>query len=124
VEAVLEASPTAIANAKTNKNLEFEFSVREITEIDKVQNRWAKDQQGLLTIEVTRGGWAQMSGLKADDLILSINGQSVTNVTSFESVMKQVMKAQPKVIKIFVRRDYRTHFIFIEPDWAKLGDGK
>ncbi len=124
VEAVLEASPTAIANAKTNKNLEFEFSVREITEIDKVQNRWAKDQQGLLTIEVTRGGWAQMSGLKADDLILSINGQSVTNVASFESVIKQVMKAQPKVIQIFARRDYRTHFIFIEPDWAKLGDGK
>jgi len=37
------------------------------------------------------------------------------------AVMKQIRAERPKVIEIFVMRGYRTHFVFIEPDWERKG---
>ena len=116
----LEPTPTAAADAKTSKQKELEFGVREITLTDKAENHWSKDQTGLLVTDVTAGGWAHIGGLHADDLIVSINGTKITSVDGFESKMKTILKEKPKDITIFVKRDYLTQFVFIEPDWSKL----
>ena len=43
-----------------------------------------------------------------------------TSVDGFEKEMKSILKSKPKDITIFVKRDYLTQFVFIEPDWSKL----
>ena len=116
----LERTPDSVAQAKVARSKEFEFAVRNITLMDRAGNHWSETQQGALVTEVTSGGWAGIAGLHGDDLVLSLNGHKVSDVASFESVLKDVVRARPKVITVFVRRDALTHFVFIEPDWTRL----
>ena len=118
VPVILEPSPASAAQAKTSRSKELEFTVRSITLMDKADNHWPEDQQGVLVTEVTSGGWASIAGLHVDDLILSLNGRKVADVSSFEQVLPALVRAQPKVITVFVRRDALTHFVFLEPDWV------
>jgi serine protease Do len=121
---LLEAPPAASDKAKRTAQKEFEFSARDVTPMDRMTNSWPRTQQGLLVTDVTTGGWASMSGLRVDDLILSVNGLPVNNVSDFDRAMARVMKSHPKVVRVFVLRGAATHFVFIEPDWAKLSAGR
>ncbi len=116
----LEESPASALDVKKAKSRALEFSVRDVTFMDRVQRKWSRDQQGVLVTEATPGGWAAVAGLNSNDLILAINDATVTDIKTFESTMKQVLADKPKVIRIFVRRGPRTHFVFIEPDWSKI----
>ena len=116
----LEETPASGETARRVRQKEFEFVVRDITPMDRMENRWNRDQKGVLVVECTMGGWANLAGLRADDLILSINGVPIADTRAFEDVMARVVRERPKVTRIFLRRDGRTHFVFIEPDWAKL----
>ncbi len=118
----LEASPSSAAQAKRAKQEELEFAVRNITPMDRIERRWKIDQKGVIVVDATTGGWAHMAGLHVDDIITSIRGRPVTEVTSFERIMQDVMKRRPRVIAVFVKRGYRTHFAFIEPDWARVAE--
>jgi len=120
LDVTLESTPTSSSETKTAKDTVFEFGVREITLTDRAQNHWAKDQQGVLVTDVTPGSWAQVGGLHPDDLIVSVNGKPLTSTDSFKHAMAALVKEKPAVIQIFVRRDYQTQFVFIEPDWKKL----
>jgi serine protease Do len=120
IDVTLEPTPASASETKTAKDTVFEFDVREITLEDRAQNHWTKDQQGVLVTDVTPGSWAQVGGLHPDDLIVSINDKPVTGADNFKHVMAALVKAKPSVIQIFVRRDYQTQFVFIEPDWKKL----
>lgn len=116
----LERTPTSIEQAKNARQKEFEFTVREVNLMDRAEHHWSRGQQGLLVTEATTGGWANVAGLHIDDLIVSINNHPIADIDTFNRVMQNLLKARPKILQIFVRRDYLTHFIFIEPDWSKL----
>lgn len=120
IQVALEAAPRSEAEAKKTHQKEFEFVAREITPLDRMENRWVKDAKGLIVADVTMGGWAQMAGLRVDDVILSVNGIPTPNVEAFEKAFEIARKSRRSVVTIFVRRGYRTHFVFIEPDWSKL----
>lgn len=120
VVVTLEETPASAESARRVRQREFEFVVRDITPLDRMENRWSKDQKGVLVVECTMGGWAHLAGLRADDLLLSINGVPIADTYAFEQAMARVVQGRPKVTRIFLRRDGRTHFVFIEPDWAKL----
>ncbi|KAB2957989.1 MAG: PDZ domain-containing protein, partial [Thermoanaerobaculia bacterium] len=113
----LEARPRAAEEARVARQRELEFAVREIGFLDRVENHWQRDQSGVLVTEVTPGGWAQMGGLAAGDLVLSVAGRAIADVAAFESEMSAVLAARPDVIPVFVRRRWRTHFVFLEPEW-------
>ncbi|HLV81929.1 MAG TPA: PDZ domain-containing protein [Chthonomonadaceae bacterium] len=117
---MLERSPDSTEQAKTARSKELEFTVREINLMDRAEHHWSKDQPGLLVTEATNGGWANIAGLHIDDLVVSINGQMVGDTETFERVMRALVRQRPRRIQIFVRRDYLTQFIFIEPDWTRL----
>jgi serine protease Do len=116
----LEATPTSAAQAKKEKQEDFEFDVREITALDKMERRWKADQKGILVVDVTTGGWAHMAGLHVDDVILAVQGAETNSLEKFQEQMKRLHAEQPGVIQIFVQRDCRTHFVFIEPDWSRI----
>jgi len=120
VTVTLEETPASAETARRVRQREFEFVVRDITMLDRMENRWGRDQKGVLVVECTSGGWASLAGLRADDLILSINGAPVADTRAFEQLMARIVRERPKVTRLFVRRDGKTHFVFIEPDWAKL----
>jgi serine protease Do len=123
VAVTLEEPPSPIDKAKKTRQKEFEFAARDITPLDRMENRWPKDQKGILVNDVTGGGWAQMAGLRMDDLILAVNGTAVDSVDTLDSQMTKLLTQKPRVIRIFVLRGAQTHFVFLEPDWNKLGTG-
>ncbi|MEP6756731.1 MAG: PDZ domain-containing protein [Chthonomonadales bacterium] len=124
VSVKLQEPPSPVEKAKKLKQSEFEFGVRDITELDKFENRWPKTQTGVLVTDVVTGGWAAMAGLHSDDLILELNGASAANIDAFTKKMSALLKSKPRVVIFFVLRGAQTHFVFMEPDWAKLNAGR
>jgi S1-C subfamily serine protease len=98
----------------------LEFAVRELTLEDRVRYRWGSEVKGVLVAEAERGGWAQMAGLRLDDLLLAVNDQTVGTVAEFQHVMKKVAADRPAVVRLFVRRGGATHFVIVEPTWRDV----
>ncbi|MBI4575172.1 MAG: PDZ domain-containing protein [Planctomycetes bacterium] len=121
----LQESPASALDLKNTRQEELEFTVREVSFMDRVQFRLPPEVSGILVTEATMGGWAQMAGLRINDLLISAAGSPVGGIEAFEAVMEGILADRPEVVELFVRRGHRTHFVFIEPDWAKLdGSGK
>lgn len=116
----MEPSPASAESTQVVRQREFEFAVRDITPIDRMRNRWKEDQQGVIVTEVTNGGWAQLGGLRAGDVILALNEQSIQQTSDFQRVMEEVLAKQPPVLVVFVMRERETTFAFIEPDWKEI----
>ncbi len=115
----LESRPAASEETRRARQEEFEFAVRELTQLDRSDRHWERDQSGVLVTDVTSGGWAHMAGLRIDDLILSLNGEAVAGVADFERRMAELSRARPGSVEVFVRRGAVTHFLFIEPEWPE-----
>lgn len=115
----LESRPAASEDTRRARQEEFEFAVRELTQLDRSDRHWQRDQDGVLVTDVTSGGWAHMAGLRIDDLVLSLNGTTVAGVADFERRMAELSRLHPATVEVFVRRGAGTHFLFIEPEWPE-----
>ena len=60
----------------------FEFTARDMSFFDRVEEQWSNDQRGVLVEDVKSGSWAELGSLYVGDLILEVNGQPVTGVDS------------------------------------------
>ncbi|HSV73969.1 MAG TPA: PDZ domain-containing protein [Chthonomonadales bacterium] len=121
VEVTLEATPTSGEGARRSRNREFEFTVRELTRLDRLNNRLRRSQRGLLVVDVVSGGLAQMGGLGVGDLVASVNDTPVTSVAAFERALAGVRGRHPAVVWLFVYRGTGSHFVFIEPEPSHSG---
>ena len=119
----LEGSPASSQDAERATNEDFEFSVRELTFLDRIGRKLDKDQPGVIVTECTSGGWAQIAGLPVGAIILAIGGTEVDGIASFEATMEKIAKEQPKVVPIFIRGGNHTTFVFLEPDWSRSDSG-
>ena len=113
----LEESPLSALDAEKEKEDLLEMTVRAITFMDKIKHHWKEDQTGVLVVECTSGGWANMGGLRPFDLIVKVGDYPVTDLKSFKEAMASVRKEKPEIIQFFVQRGYRTTYVFVEPDW-------
>jgi serine protease Do len=116
----LQPTPKSASQAKIAKQSELEFAVREIVPMDRMESRRFRGVRGVLVSDVTQGGWAAMAGLNVEDIVLSVGGAPTPDTETFETVMASVLKQRPKTIPVSLQREFRTHFVFVEPDWAKL----
>jgi len=121
---LLEESPAAATEAKTAKQEFLEFTVREIAFMDRIKYKWDDGTKGLVVGDVTSGGWAQLAGLRGRDLLLSVQDEAVDDVEAFETVLAEVCAQKPRYVKLFVRRGYKTVFLFAEPDWTTYEEKK
>ncbi|MFQ3611300.1 MAG: PDZ domain-containing protein [Fimbriimonadales bacterium] len=120
VSVKLEPTPASAESVRSVRQSELEFTVRDITPIDRMRNRWKEDQTGVLVVEVANGSFAQLGGLKSDDLILAINEQPIPDTKTFQEVVQTVFQQKPPVLVVFVLRNRETTFVFIEPDWSEI----
>jgi serine protease Do len=116
VSVTLEETPKSAGEAKTANDPDLEYKVRDLVFFDRIENRWPVGQKGVIVTEVTRGGWADLNGLEGGDLLLRVQEQPVDDVPAFEAAVKKLKETKPTVISLFVRRGYRTAYVFITPD--------
>ena len=119
----LEGRPEEPSQADRTRQEELGFAVRDLAFRDRVEWRRRPRADGVLVVEVTPGGWAQMGGLELGDLLLAVEGKPVADSERFSAVMGEVLAAKPKVVRLFVERGPRTHFVFVEPDWSEDDGG-
>ena len=113
----LEKRPDPANELPDSKEETFEFTVRELSFGDRVNQRLEEKEPGLIIENVEPAGWASLAGLRQGDLILKINGKAMSKVDFFEKEMGQMIKVRSKRIIFFVQRGIHTLFLELEPDW-------
>ncbi len=113
----LVRSPRLQREMKKYRNEEFEFTVRDVSFFDAAQEQWDNQQAGALVEDVRSGSWAELGGLYIGDLILQVDGGTISNVDGLRQAMEQVAASRKTVVVIKVLRGIRTLFLEMEPNW-------
>jgi serine protease Do len=103
------------------EDVALEFRARDISYLDRVKRRWPKETAGALVSQVDVGGWASVGGLRTDDLVLAVDGQTVRDAKELEQLLRPMKEKKPDEVVFFVRRGVGTLFVEVQPTW---GEGK
>jgi S1-C subfamily serine protease len=95
----------------------FEFTVRDIAFVDRINQMWTQEQTGVLVEIVSNGSWAGLANLLTGDLITEVDNNYMENVIAFEKTMEDIAKKTPKNVVMKVMRGIHTLFVEMEPDW-------
>ena len=113
----LARSPRPQREMKKYRNDDFEFTARDVSFFDKVDEQWDPEQRGALVESVKSGSWAELGSLAEGDLILEVNGQPIDSVEALRREMEKIAKARDKTVVIKVLRGIHTSYLQIEPNW-------
>ena len=113
----LARSPRLQREMRKYRSDDFEFTAREVSFFDAVEEQLASDQQGVLVESVKSGSWAELGSLSAGDLILEVDGRPVGNVDSLRRELERAAADKEKVVVIKVLRGIHTCYLEIEPNW-------
>jgi serine protease Do len=113
----LARSPRLKREMKKYRNDDFEFTAREVSFFDRVEEQWNNDQWGVLVEDVKSGSWAELGTLAAGDLILEVNGQRIGGIDVLRQQMERIAACKEKVVVIKVQRGIHTSYLEIEPNW-------
>jgi serine protease Do len=115
----LGESPKLPREMRKYRDDNFEFTVRDVTFLDRVQEDWEEDQGGALLEVVGEGGWAALAHLAVGDLILAVDGEPIPDVASFEDIMEKIAHKKPKSVVFQVRRGIHNLYLELEPSWPE-----
>ncbi len=118
VTVTLDRRPPSASEFRRYKDEDFEFAARNLSHEDIVSKKMEKDAVGVLVESVARAGWADLAGVRAGDVILTVDNKPVTDVGDLEKVLDAARKAQSRRVVFFVKRGIRTGFLVLEPDWT------
>ncbi len=108
----LSASPRLSREMKRYCDHNFEFTVRNVTSTDRVERNWEEEKEGVLVEIVSEGGWAAIARLAVGDLVLTVNGNAVSDVIAMEKIMKEIDRGKAERTVFFVQRG--IHYLYIE----------
>jgi serine protease Do len=115
----LERSPRLPREMKKYRNEAFEFTARDMTFYDQAEEQWPTDQAGVIIEEVRPGGWADLGMLYSGDLLLAVDGKTVTNVDAVRSALEDASTGRKPFIVFKVLRGIHTRYLSIEPKWTR-----
>lgn len=113
----LEPSPTPPAELKHYKDTDFEFTARNLSLQDRIGQRLASTDTGVVVDRVENAGWADLAHLAAGDIILSVDNEPTANVDALEQALKRAKEAKSKRVLFFVKRGIHTLYLEFEPTW-------
>jgi len=113
----LARSPRLQREMRKYRSDDFEFTAREVSFFDAVEEQLGNDQQGVLVESVKAGSWAELGSLSAGDLILEVDSRPVGTVDSLRRELERAAAAKEKVVVIKVLRGIHTCYLEIEPNW-------
>ena len=118
VEVTLAASPQSTRELAEYRDPHFEFTARDLTFQDRVQQKLGGAVQGALIAGVENGGWAALAHLAVGDIVQSVDGTTIVDAAALQARMAAIREKKPTRVVFFVRRGVHTLFVELEPDWA------
>ena len=115
----LDAPPTPVAELDSYKNRDLEFSARDMSFDDRVEQKLEESTRGVLVSEVTSAGWAALAGLRSGDVLLKVDGSPTPDIKTLEGILDAAAKNKPRRMVFFVRRGVTTQYLEVEPDWTE-----
>jgi serine protease Do len=115
----LARSPKLRREMKKYRNEDFEFTGRDISFFDIAEEQWKPSQAGVLVEDVRSGSWAELGSLSADDLLVEVDGQPVSNVDALKPVMEKIAAEKKAFVVMKVVRGIHTAYLELEPTWGK-----
>jgi serine protease Do len=119
VKVQLESSPRLPREMKKYEDPNFEFRVRDVAEMDRLQLGTPSAENGVLVEAVREGGWAALAHLADDDIILTVDGEEVADVASLQKKMEAIAVSKPPAVVMRVRRGFRTFFVEMQTGWRE-----
>ena len=120
VKVKLEAPPTPASELKRYRDDDFEFTARELSFDDRVNNKLDDTLRGVVIERVEAASWAQVAHVTTGDILMSIDSTPTPDAKSVEAAMKAVKEKKQKRVVFFVRRGIHTQFLELEPGWEDL----
>lgn len=114
-----QLEPESVMSVKTYKDKDFEITVRDITFSDRARKRALKGVEGVIVSVVEEAGWAGFGGLHNRDVIMAIDDTLVDSVDKYKRVIGKIKEEKKEKVKMYVKRQVGTYFVFIEPDWEE-----
>lgn len=115
VACTLGEAPAPDRELRVYEDATLEMKVRDVAYSDRIERRWPKDLAGALVTHVESGGWAAVAGLRAGDLVLAVDGQTIAGARDLEAALEPLGKRAVRRAALLVRRGIRTMFIEVEP---------
>jgi serine protease Do len=115
----LKEAPRLENELRVYEDVTLEFRARDLSYLDRVKRRWAKETTGALVSQVDPGSWASVGGLRTDDLVLAIDGKTVRDVKELEQTLRPMKDRKPAAVVFFVRRGVQTLFVEMQPTWVE-----
>lgn len=113
----LVRAPKVPREMKKYRSDEFDFTVRDIAFIDKVDEKWSDDRHGVLVEEVKPGGWAAVGRLGVKALIVEVNGTPIESVSDLKKKMEDIAESRPDAVVIRVIEGIRSSYLELKPNW-------
>jgi len=99
------------------KDDRFEFTARELSLNDRVDDKLDADVRGLKVSAVQNAGWTALAGLSPGDVLLSVDGKPLDSVATLKALLQGYRESKPRRVVFFVRRGVHTFYLEIEPKW-------
>lgn len=113
----LARRPQATAELPEFKDDRFEFTVRDLSQGERTDDKLGDELQGVRVSAVQPAGWAALAGLLAGDVLLTIDNQPVADVAAVRERLTRLRESKPARVTFFVRRRAYTTFVEVEPTW-------
>jgi serine protease Do len=113
----LEAPMQTAATPSAHTDADFEFSVRDLTYQDRNAQQLPAALHGVIVTKVENGGWASLGGLRPDDIVLQVDGKSISSIDEIKPILTQIRKDKPRRTVFLIRRGIHSRFCEIEPDY-------
>lgn len=114
----LALRPAAPREMRRYRDLDFEFTVREVAYIDRQRPDFAEAEKSNVMIDqVVPGGWADLARVRIGDRIQEINGKPVDNIDTVKKLMADIRAEKAEFVIMKVQRGAFTSFVQMEPAW-------
>jgi serine protease Do len=97
----------------------FEFTARQLStaQRDRAKEQQDENPAGVSVLKVEPSGWAALGGLAPEDIILTIDGTEVNDISALKAKLNSLRETKPRSVVFGIRRGPRTSFLEIEPRW-------
>ena len=113
----LGETPKPASDLAEYKDELFEFSARDISQDDRVNDRLKRELTGVKINSVKNAGWAALAGLGSGDILLAVDGKEIESIAHLKTVMKEIAGRKPARVKFFIKHGVYTEFLELEPRW-------